>query len=142
MLLLLVAALLQQALAAQIFDKNTVPSNLTAKCRNAFLRDIQCSPVVANLRGDTYYEQKTLERTCKPACSAALSAYNSAIASACGKETWIGYDDSPMPVKVISDLVKFNYDLVCLTDSGRFCNIVAAGNAAANDPQGRYRKLS
>ena len=52
---------------------------------------------------------------------------------------WNGYGDQPESVAVIPDLMRYNYDLVCLMDSGRYCNIVAGAAAAMLDPEGTRR---
>jgi hypothetical protein len=129
----IIARLFISTSAVKIFDKTTVPSNLTTACTNALLGDLNCSPFVTALRGDAYYSQKALERTCKPDCDGALSTYSSTIANVCGKQLWSGYDNVPELVTTIPDLMRYNFDLVCLRDSDRYCNVVAAANAAASD---------
>ncbi|KAJ0329025.1 hypothetical protein COL5a_004254 [Colletotrichum fioriniae] len=40
-----------------------------------------------------------------------------------------------MPLIMITELLRYNYNLTCLTDSGRFCNNVAAAFATSRDPE-------
>jgi len=123
--------------AIQFFDNSTVPTNLTTTCTNAILSDVNCSPVVASLRSGSYYPNSTLERTCTTDCENALSTYQSNIVEACDTETWNGYEDASLPVVMIPDLLRYHFGLICLMDSGRYCNNVAAAYAASLDPSGR-----
>ncbi|KAF2416682.1 LysM domain-containing protein [Tothia fuscella] len=118
--------------AIKIFDANTIPNSITPACSRELLKDVDCSPTVKMLRNDEYYQQKTLERTCKPGCSNSLEAYNKNVISACGSQTLnkIGKDD-PEQIATITDLLMYQYSLTCLMDTGKYCNLVAAGNAAA-----------
>ena len=122
--------------AIQIFDQNTVPKSLNAACTYALMKDITCSPVVTAIRSDTYYQQSTLEKTCKPECSASLDTYAATVTSLCGTQKWQASDTEQELVTSIVDLLRYHYSMVCLMDTGRYCNIVAAGNAAANDEPG------
>ena len=129
--------LLSVAAAFKVFDASNTPSNLSKACTTALQQDLNCSPIVRDLRGDTYYQQSTLERTCKPTCSQALNNFLKKVVAACGTEKWSGYD-APELVSVIPDLLRYNYELVCLMDAGRYCNLVAGGSAAASDPEGTH----
>jgi LysM repeat protein len=131
------ALLLGGATAFKIFDSRNAPPNLSKTCQTALQQDLNCSPIVRDLRGDTYYQQSTLERTCKPACSQALNDYSKKVVVACGTEKWSGYD-APELVSVIPALLQYNYELVCLMDTGRYCNLVAGGSAAASDTEGTH----
>lgn len=122
-----------QALTTKILD-----SSLTLACKNALTADIACSPVVARFQKGTYYAQSTLTDTCTTACAAALDQYYINVSSACGSQTWNGYEDTEMPVLIIPDMMKYQYGLACLTDSGRFCNNVAAEAAYVLDPGSEY----
>ncbi len=124
----------QIAHAFQIFSDTTVPGNLTAGCTSALLQDISCSPVVAALQSGSYYPVSTLNNTCTDTCRIALSKYQSNIVSACNGQTWNGYEDTAMPLTIIPDLLRYQFNLTCLMDSGRYCNNVAAVAAFALDP--------
>ena len=123
--------------AVKIFSNATIPANLTTDCSSALLADIACSPVVASFRNGYYYPAATLNATCTSACEAALTSYELTIDSSCNNQVWQGYSDEDMPVLVIPNLLKYQYDLTCLQDSGRWCNVVAGSAAQAADPGGR-----
>lgn len=127
-------ALARLVAAVQIFSNNTIPADLTTGCMNALLADVACSPVVTSFRNGYYYPASTLNNTCTPACTTALSSYESKIGSACSNQTWDGYDDEDMPIVVIADLLRYQYSLTCLQDSGRWCNVLAASAALNADP--------
>lgn len=40
-----------------------------------------------------------------------------------------------MPIAVMPDMLRNHYNLTCLTDSGRYCNSVAAKTTAALDSE-------
>lgn len=120
--------------AAQLVTNSSLPTNLTANCASALLHDVNCSPVVTAFRIGSYYPQSTLNRTCTAQCATALATYQSTIVSACRDQTWLGYEDNVMPLDVIPDMLRYLYNLTCLTDSGRYCNNVAAEAALLLDP--------
>lgn len=126
--------LVEVAFAAQFFTNSTAPGNLTSACTSALTADVNCSPVVAFLGNGLYYANATLESICTASCDSALLSYDALVATACNAETWLGYEDTTMPVTIISNLLWYQYNLTCLTDSGRYCNNVAASYAAALDP--------
>ncbi|CAG8971987.1 hypothetical protein HYALB_00003325 [Hymenoscyphus albidus] len=122
--------------AVPFFTNSTVPTNLTTTCSNALLKDVTgCTSLVPVFRNGFFYLTSSLEKTCTPACSTALASYEGGIASACVGQSWAGYDDgNDMPLDIIPNLIKFQYDLTCLQDSGRWCNVVAASAAVGGDP--------
>ncbi|KAF8252101.1 LysM domain-containing protein [Wilcoxina mikolae CBS 423.85] len=120
--------------AVQVFDNSTVPTNLTTACTNALLNDLNCTPAVLALQIGFYYANSTLERTCTTDCANSLSNYRASIAEACDNETWVGDYDNVLPVVMIPDTMRYNFDLICMMDSGRYCNTVAADYAAFLDP--------
>ncbi len=128
--------LLHSAYAAQFFSNNTIPTNVTTACSNALLKDVVgCSSFVPLLRNGYYYSPSTLDKTCTAACATALTSYESDIYTACSGQTWAGYvDEGDMTVAVIPNLMRYQYALTCLQDSGRWCNAVAAAAAVTADP--------
>ena len=54
----------------------------------------------------------------------------------CGNQTWDGLG-TDSAIALVPELMKFNFNVVCLKDVGRYCNNVVAANAAAADPTGR-----
>jgi hypothetical protein len=123
--------------AAQLLTQSTLPQGLSSACTAALLADVGCSPIVASLKAGSFYPNTTLENVCTEGCNSALAGYASSVVSSCGVETWTGYDDEPMPVRIIPDLIRYEYNLSCITDANRFCNNVAAQAAYAADPQGK-----
>lgn len=121
---------------APLFDNSTIPTNLTVSCSNALLSDVNCSPSVMGLQYGNYYPETTLQRVCTSDCDAALAKYEADVTTACAGQSWNGYDDYLMPLAIIPDTIRYQYNLTCLMDSGRYCNIVAAQAAAALDPDG------
>jgi len=137
LLLFLFAARITAALP--FFTNSTVPANLSPGCTNSLLTNIAgCSPVVAALRKGEYYPQDLLQTICTSTCDSDLAAFHSAVQSACAGELWTGIQDNEMPVLMIPELLMYNFALVCLSDSGRFCNVLAAEQAALSDPKGTY----
>lgn len=130
----LLVILSQLASAVRLVTNSSIPANLTQSCATALLNDVNCSPVLTALRIGSYYPESTLNSTCTPQCTAALSSYQSAVVQACGEETWLGFEDTVMPLVVIPDIISYLYNLTCLMDTGRYCNTVAAKAAFAEDP--------
>lgn len=139
---LLSLLLCSRARATVFFANNTTPANLTNACTNALLTDVQCSPVVPQFQNGYYYPPSLLGRACTSTCSTALQSYEQAVATACNGQTWMGYDEeTDLPLVVIPNLMRYHYDLICLQDSGRWCNEVAAAAALSVDPGGRHSLL-
>jgi len=128
--------------ALPFFDNSTIPPNLTVDCAKALLTDVvQCPPTVASFSSGYYYPPTILEEACTSACSSALQLYEQTIITACADQTWAAYDEvDDAPLAMIPHVMGFNHDLVCLRDSGRWCNVVAAAAAVQADP-GRESQL-
>ena len=140
--LVVVLTLMDASTAFHAFTNTSFPStNLTIPCIGALSDDIACSPAVAGLRLGEYYPEDTLGRTCTSQCGHALAQYEDKVAAACDKQIWKGYEDTDMPIAIIPEMLRYHYNLTCLTDSGRYCNVVAAKAAAASDPEGSKRSL-
>ncbi|KAH6653368.1 hypothetical protein BKA67DRAFT_593299 [Truncatella angustata] len=110
-------------LAASILSKSTIPDGISQRCADALLTDIACSKAVKAF-------------ICDDACASALASYHDAVISSCASDSWTTTGDVDEPVAMISELVRYSYNLTCLSDDGRFCNNVAAAYAAAADPDG------
>lgn len=134
---LLFLSFIEATTAFHAFSNSSFSSaHLSAPCTRALTENIDCSPVVAGLRVGSYYPESTLKRTCTTECAQALSQYTNKIAAACNNQTWNGYEDTDMPVAIIPDMLRYHYNLTCLMDSGRYCNIVGAQAAGVLDPEG------
>lgn len=103
--------------AISIYTNTTVPSNLTDTCTSALLSDVNCDAVVPALVTGDYYPETTLSRACTSDCASSLASYQSDIASACADDTWLGYGNETMPVAIIPEILRYNYNLTCLTVS-------------------------
>ncbi|KAI3331384.1 hypothetical protein F4824DRAFT_294880 [Ustulina deusta] len=128
------SSLLRSAHAVSFYTNGTIPTNLTLACTNALTADVDCDPVVPALRNGNFYPDSTLTRACTPKCANALASFQNNVASACNTDTWLGYDNETMPLTLIPDLLRFHYNLTCITNNGAFCNNVAAAYAAYLDP--------
>ena len=140
--LLVVSTLVNASSAFRAFTNTSFAStNLTIPCIGALSGDIACSPGVAGLRLGEYYPEATLNRTCTADCGQALAQFANRVAAACDKQTWKGYEDTDMPLAIIPDMLRYHYNLTCLTDSGRYCNAVAAKAAVVLDSEGTEKSL-
>jgi hypothetical protein len=140
--LIIVLTLINASTAFRAFNNASFAStNLTLPCISALSDDFACSPAIARLRLGEYYPEETLSRTCTADCGQALAQYANKVTAACGKQTWKGYEDTEMPLAIIPDMLRYHYNLTCLTDSGRYCNAVAAKAAAALDSEGTEKSL-
>lgn len=119
-----------------LLKKQTLPNHLSEACSSALLWDVDCNPHVASLRAGIYYPEATLQRTCTKGCAAALTRWWLVVGISCAGETWKGFNEKPMPLEIIPDMMRHTYNLSCLTDETRFCNTVAAQAAYATDPLG------
>lgn len=115
----------------QLLTNASLPANVTSACASALLTDVNCSPVVVSLRNGDYYPETTLNSTCTQECSDSLTHFESNVVTACAGQSWTGYDDVVMPLTVVPEVLLFQFGLTCLTDSGRYCNNIAADAAQA-----------
>lgn len=125
---------LNGALSMKVFTSSTLPTDVTAACAGALTSDVACSPVITALQNGYYYAQNVLETICTAECNSALGAYEASVGSACAGQTWDGYFDEVMPIVMVADLLRYQFNQTCLMDSGRYCNVVAAQAATAQDP--------
>lgn len=140
--LVVVLTLINASTAFRAFtNASFASSKLSAPCVGALSEDIACSPAVAGLRLGEYYPEETLSRTCTADCGQALKQYANSVAAACEEQTWKGYEDTDLPIAIIPDMLRYHYNLTCLTDSGRYCNAVAAKAATALDSEGTEQSL-
>lgn len=131
--------------AIQLLVEQSVPANLSTACQTALLADVDCSLMVSKFRNGYFYPQSILENSCTTQCASGLVTFEQNVGDACVNDVWEGYDeDAEIPVAVIPSLLRYQYDLTCLQDSGRFCNVIAGQAAAISDPGCRCstRRLS
>jgi hypothetical protein len=90
------------------------------------MRDVACHSAVTALRLGAYYMEEMLKATCTAGCSQALAKYQAAVDSACPGHTFNREASPSTPILMIPNLLCYFYNLTYLTDSGRYCNIIAA----------------
>ncbi|KAI1448974.1 carbohydrate-binding module family 50 protein [Annulohypoxylon stygium] len=119
----------------QLFTETTAPKGLSAGCLTALTAEVPCSPLVPRFRYGYFYSASTLNSSCTQECDSALVSYESSVNSACKDDVWDGYDDEGgAPLGWIPSLLRYQYSLTCLQDSGRWCNVVTGAAAAIADP--------
>ncbi|KAI0143678.1 hypothetical protein GGR57DRAFT_341918 [Xylariaceae sp. FL1272] len=129
------ASLLPSIEAISFYTNATLPANISSACTSALISDIaSCDPVVPALRNGAFYSESTLTRICTTACASSLAVFQGAVDRACSADVWTGYDDEPLPVAVIPELLRYQFNLTCLENDGLFCNNVAASYASFLDP--------
>ncbi|KAK3390168.1 hypothetical protein B0H63DRAFT_519403 [Podospora didyma] len=132
----------QTALAIQLLSATTAPDNVSSGCLSALTADVPCGPLVPEFRTGYYYDEAMLNSSCTTQCEAALATYETSIVSACSGDTWSGYDDEGgASLALIPSIMRYQYSLACLQDSGRWCNVVAGIAARIADPgdsRGRF----
>ncbi|EAS33736.3 LysM domain-containing protein [Coccidioides immitis RS] len=124
----------QPVFAIPMVYNTSVPTTLTDTCAKALLSDVSCDPTVRNFHPGFYYPPKTLERACTSTCKDSIDAYWNAVQSSCGNETLTASFDLEASVLIVPGTYKYLYEYICLQDSGRYCNNVAATAAAIADP--------
>jgi len=138
---LLVPQLTQLTLvrAVQIITPEIAPPDLSEPCLEALTANLTCGPMVPRFRFGYYYAESTLEAACTSECELDLVAYETDVLTACDGDVWSGYDDEgDAPLGLIPSLVRFQYGLTCLKDSGRWCNVVSGEAAYYYDPGGMF----
>jgi hypothetical protein len=126
-------------LTTRLFSNTTIPPGLTRDCIDALLVDVGCNSSLLGLQAGSYYSKSILEGLCTPGCSTSLGDYATNVEKHCADETWSGYGDENMPIAIITDLLQYEMTRACITDSGRFCNNVAASAAYAANPTSKFR---
>lgn len=132
--LLFTAQQLNGVLSMKVFTASTLPTGITAACAAALTSDVTCSPVISALQNGYYYSQTMLESLCTASCKSSLETYENGVGLACAEQIWKGYFDEEMPIVIVADLLRYQYDQSCLMDAGRYCNVIAAQAATAQDP--------
>lgn len=123
--------------ATQLFSEETAPADISQACLSALTADVACSRAVPRFRYGYFYSESSLSASCTSECEDGLKAYETAVVSACADDTWEGYDDEgDAPVSYIPSLLRYQYSLTCLRDSGRWCNVVTGAAATVGDAGG------
>ncbi|KAI0202237.1 hypothetical protein F4808DRAFT_468789 [Astrocystis sublimbata] len=126
--------LLRSAVATSFYTNATVPTNISSACTSALVSEVvNCDPVVPALRSGAFYSESTLTRICTSACASSLGIFQGAVNRACATDVWDGYGDEQLPVAVIPELLRYQFNLTCLENDGLFCNNAAASYASFLD---------
>jgi hypothetical protein len=134
---LIISLCVQLGSSIQLYTEATLPTGLSSGCQTALIADVaQCSLTATKFRYGYFYPESTLMATCTAQCTSALQSFETSVISSCTDDTWDGYDDGGMPVAFIPSVLRYLYELTCLQDGDRFCNVVAGTNAAIADPGG------
>jgi hypothetical protein len=126
------------AFAIRPFGNGTVPRNLTRACTDTLLSEVECTSTLLKLKAGSYYPKSELEKLCTSSCSTSLEHYTAKIEQDCANQTWDGYGTAEMPIAIIPNVLHYELQRACITDSGRFCNNVAASAAQAANPSGMF----
>ncbi|KAK2850540.1 hypothetical protein FQN49_005566 [Arthroderma sp. PD_2] len=113
---------------------DSLPTTLTDACLKALTSDVACDPSVRIFRPGYFYPPETLKSACTSTCKSALDSYWDVVKSSCGNETINGSYDLETSALFIPGMRKDLFQKVCLQDSGRYCNNVAATAAVIADP--------
>ncbi|KAI0443524.1 hypothetical protein F4803DRAFT_514520 [Xylaria telfairii] len=125
----------QLGCSIQLVTPDALPTDISKGCQTALFSDVsECTLAATKFRYGYFYPESMLSKTCTANCGSALASFEKNVISACSNDTWDGYDDEGMPIAYIPGVMRFLYDLTCLQDSNRFCNVVAGSNAAMADP--------
>lgn len=120
--------------ADAFLDANSLPEGLSSGCVAALTAETNCRIDVPELSPGTYYPFSQLQAICTPDCASSLAGYHSSVLSSCSQDSWLDDDGTKLPAAFYSEIVRYSYNLTCLTEGGRFCNNVAAAWAVAADP--------
>lgn len=127
----------QACVAGTFFSEADVPGGVSPGCASALTADVSCARAVAYLVPDEFYTKAGLDQICTAGCSSSLDAWRTTVISSCAGDNFAGFnpEDGELAVGAIPDLIKFSYDLACLSDGSRYCNNAAASYAAYSDPE-------
>lgn len=111
----------------QLVTNSSLPvANLTGDCAASLMSDIACNSYVSRFRPGQYYDPRALQEVCTADCQMSIQQYVASIDSTCGDDVQYNYTDTTyLPVSALGQRLLYHYDLVCLQDSGRFCNYIA-----------------
>ncbi|KAF2737440.1 hypothetical protein EJ04DRAFT_395349, partial [Polyplosphaeria fusca] len=123
-----------------LYANSTLPKKISPACRKALLGEVSCDAAVTYFQPQGYYGVELLQKVCEDDCTASLLKFEGAVVKACSSETFGGEENWDLsinptfPIAMIPNKLRFNYELTCLKDNGRFCNVVL-GDAAASSNQ-------
>lgn len=110
------------AFTARFFTEYVVPEDLSSACKDALQVNVDCSHAVPALQAGTFYPKAELQQIFTSNCASSLASYHAGIVSACGDNTWVGFQDVEEPVDLISEMIRYHYYFTCIMDGDRFCH--------------------
>ncbi|KAJ7864947.1 hypothetical protein B0H14DRAFT_3862329 [Mycena olivaceomarginata] len=107
----------------QVYTTTSVPSDAPAACQTALIASVACNSTILVLSEDQDWSTDELDLMCTSACTTALYAYRSGVASACGSYMITDpFDGSLYPATLAADTVLADYNTACERDgSGSYC---------------------
>ncbi|KAI0203160.1 hypothetical protein F4808DRAFT_449427 [Astrocystis sublimbata] len=123
--------------AVQIYDADSLPTDISSGCLDAMTVDVpDCLSFASSFRYGYFYSERLLGDTCTSECSSGLAAFEKGVISACSNDTYLQDGDTgdELPMALMPNIMRYLYELSCIKDNGRFCNVVAGTNAALSDP--------
>ncbi|KAK0670019.1 hypothetical protein QBC41DRAFT_318636 [Cercophora samala] len=133
----ILAPLFDVTAAVKFLTAQTAPVGISSECLDALTVDVPCSLYVSRFRPGYYYTETVLDEACTAGCEAGLLSYETSVVSACSSDTWEGYDDDDdggEQLGTIPSLLRYLYSVICLRDSGRWCNVLGGVAAQTSDP--------
>ncbi|KAF8214912.1 hypothetical protein K438DRAFT_1659741 [Mycena galopus ATCC 62051] len=117
------AVLADDGTSLQVYTSTSVPSDAPAACQTALIASVACNSTILVLSEDQDWSTDELDLMCTSACTTALYAYRSGVASACGSYMITDpFDGSLYPATLAADTVLADYNTACERDSsGSYC---------------------
>ncbi|KAI1290485.1 hypothetical protein F5Y03DRAFT_401258 [Xylaria venustula] len=108
-----------------LFNDSLPDVALTPACAAALTSNISCDPSVTYFQAAEYYDPTGLRQVCTKDCQTGIQNYYSSLTTNCQGLMYNDTESTYLPIDSIGSRLEYIYSLVCLQDSGRFCNYVA-----------------
>lgn len=129
------------AKAVVYVNSSSLPTNITTGCLGALTDNISCDDSIQKLRPGLYYPESALTTICTSSCNSALNSFQNSILSACVGETYDSLTDVGfVPIYTIPDVLRYQFNLSCLSSNSEFCNVQAATAAGVVADQSNLSK--
>lgn len=116
-------------------------NNITDECYSALTIDISCNDTLQKLRPRLYYPESILTNLCTSDCNSALNNFETAVQTACGNQTYYDLSEATdLPLYTIVEVLRYQFNISCLTSNGEYCNYLAATAAGINADQTNLSK--
>lgn len=138
---ILFLGLFAPARAVVYVGNSSLPANITASCFSALTVDIACNDTIRKLRPSLYYPESALSNICTSGCNSALESFENGVVSACVGQTYDSQTDvGYIPMYTIPEVLRYQFNLSCLTSGGQYCNVLAATAAGIAPDQSNLSK--